>query len=74
MAGERIYGPGTDRAMVFQEFGLLPVAHGAGNRELGLELKDHEAGARRQIFQRLIVMVGLSGSKVRLLSADCPAA
>ena len=22
--GQRIFGPGTDRAMVFQEFGLLP--------------------------------------------------
>jgi NitT/TauT family transport system ATP-binding protein len=61
MAGKPISGPGTDRAMVFQEFGLLPWRTVQGNVELGLELKGMAAGARRQISQRLIVMVGLSG-------------
>ena len=61
MAGKQISGPGTDRAMVFQEFGLLPWRTVQSNVELGLELKGMAAGARRQISQRLIVMVGLSG-------------
>ena len=37
--GKRISGPGTDRAMVFQEFGLLPWRTAQNNIELGLELK-----------------------------------
>ena len=61
MAGKTISGPGTDRAMVFQEFGLLPWRTVQSNVELGLELKGTAAAARRQISQRLIVMVGLSG-------------
>src|SRR6266849_7232089 len=36
--GKRISGPGTDRAMVFQEFGLLPWRTVRSNVELGLEL------------------------------------
>jgi NitT/TauT family transport system ATP-binding protein len=61
LRGRRIDGPGTDRAMVFQEFGLLPwrtVAHNVG---LGLELKGVPAEKRRQISARFIDMVGLSG-------------
>jgi NitT/TauT family transport system ATP-binding protein len=47
MAGKTISGPGTDRAMVFQEFGLLPWRTVQGNVELGLELKGMAAAARR---------------------------
>src|SRR4029077_16647284 len=39
MHGRKISGPGTDRAMVFQEFGLLPWRTVQNNIELGLELK-----------------------------------
>jgi NitT/TauT family transport system ATP-binding protein len=59
--GKPIVGPGTDRAMVFQEFGLLPWRTVQNNIELGLELKGMPAPARRQISQRLIEMVGLAG-------------
>jgi NitT/TauT family transport system ATP-binding protein len=59
--GKPIAGPGTDRAMVFQEFGLLPWRTVQGNVELGLELKGMAAPARHEISQRLIVMVGLAG-------------
>src|SRR5262252_4220982 len=37
--GRPISGPGTDRAMVFQEFGLLPWRTAQDNIELALELK-----------------------------------
>ena len=45
-----ISGPGTDRAMVFQEFGLLPWRTVQHNVELGLELKRHAGrGAARDL-------------------------
>ena len=61
LRGERVTGPGTDRAMVFQEFGLLPWRTVRSNVELGLELKGAEAAERRAVSDRLIEMVGLSG-------------
>jgi len=61
MHGRPITGPGTDRAMVFQEFGLLPWRTVQSNIELGLELKGVPADTRRSISDRFIVMVGLAG-------------
>src|SRR5688572_29599591 len=61
LQGKPIAGPGTDRAMAFQEFGLLPWRTVQSNIELGLELKGMAADARREISQRLIDMVGLVG-------------
>ena len=56
-----ITGPGQERAMVFQEFGLLPWRTVQANVELGLELK-HIAPARRaQLAAELIKLVGLKG-------------
>jgi NitT/TauT family transport system ATP-binding protein len=59
--GKPIAGPGTDRAMVFQEFGLLPWRTVLGNIELGLELKGVAVDTRRGISRRFIEMVGLAG-------------
>jgi len=59
--GSRISGPGQDRAMVFQEFGLLPWRTVLGNVELGLELKGVESSIRRKRAQELIDMAGLAG-------------
>jgi NitT/TauT family transport system ATP-binding protein len=56
-----ISGPGTDRAMVFQEFGLLPWRTVQNNIELGLELKGVPAETRREIAARYIQLVGLAG-------------
>src|SRR5215469_387184 len=61
MGGRPIAGPGGDRAMVFQEFGLLPWRTVQANVELGLELKGMAADARRKVSQPLIEMIGLSG-------------
>src|ERR671925_2065558 len=44
--GNPIVGPGQERAMVFQEFGLLPWRTVAANIELGLEIKGIPAAER----------------------------
>jgi len=59
--GQPIVGPGTDRAMVFQEFGLLPWRTVRSNVELGLQLKGMAATARRDLAMHFIRMVGLLG-------------
>ena len=61
LSGKTITGPGTDRAMVFQEFGLLPWRTVLNNVELGLELKGVPAATRRSVSGKLIDMVGLTG-------------
>jgi NitT/TauT family transport system ATP-binding protein len=61
MHGRPITGPGSDRAMVFQEFGLLPWRTVAHNIELGLELKKVAKEKRRAVAERLIGLVGLAG-------------
>jgi NitT/TauT family transport system ATP-binding protein len=59
--GKKITGPGQERAMVFQEFGLLPWRTVAANVELGLELKGIPAALRRERAMELIRLVGLTG-------------
>ncbi len=59
--GKKIEGPGHDRAMVFQEFGLLPWRTVMNNIELGLELQGAPKQDRRRVCQKFIEMVGLSG-------------
>ena len=59
--GKRVTGPGQDRAMVFQEFGLLPWRTVLGNVELGLELRGVSQAERRTTCNKLIHMVGLTG-------------
>src|SRR5690349_9764344 len=61
MHGKKIVEPGSDRAMVFQEFGLLPWRTVQHNIELGLELKRTAASKRHHVAERLIALVGLVG-------------
>jgi NitT/TauT family transport system ATP-binding protein len=61
LRGKAIAGPGQDRAMVFQEFGLLPWRTVQNNIELGLELKGVAAEKRHQVSDHYIGMVGLAG-------------
>jgi NitT/TauT family transport system ATP-binding protein len=59
LGGRSVTKPGPDRAMVFQEFGLLPWRTVLSNIEFGMELNHHpdrEAKARA-----LIKLVGLEG-------------
>jgi NitT/TauT family transport system ATP-binding protein len=57
--GAPITGPGQERAMVFQEFGLLPWRTVTANVELGLELKGIAAAQRAARANELIKLVGL---------------
>jgi NitT/TauT family transport system ATP-binding protein len=59
--GRRVEGPAPDRAMVFQEFGLLPWRTVEANVELGLELRGLASEARRRQARELIQLVGLGG-------------
>src|ERR1700745_1748620 len=61
MHGKQVTGPGSERAMVFQEFGLLPWRTVQHNIELGRELKRAAAAKRRSVAERLVSLVGLGG-------------
>jgi len=59
--GAPITGPSQERAMVFQEFGLLPWRTVTANVELGLELKGVSHPQRAGRAKELIELVGLKG-------------
>jgi len=61
IGGKPIAGPASDRAMVFQEFGLLPWRTVQANVELGLELKGVPPAGRHTRATELIRLVGLRG-------------
>src|SRR5260370_34571390 len=50
--GRLVTAPGPDRALVFQDFALLPWRSVLANVELGLELKGVPAGGRDNIRRR----------------------
>jgi NitT/TauT family transport system ATP-binding protein len=56
-----VQGPGQDRSLVFQNYGLLPWRTVMGNVEFGLEMRGVAKGKRREICQRHIDRVGLKG-------------
>ena len=57
--GKPVIAPGPDRALVFQDFALLPWRTVLKNVELGLELRHIPAGERTAIARKYIAMVGL---------------
>ncbi|MDP6172720.1 MAG: ABC transporter ATP-binding protein [Rhodospirillales bacterium] len=59
--GKRVSGPGRDRAMVFQEFGLLPWRTVEDNVGLALELRGVGKKQRGGVSAKFIDMVGLNG-------------
>jgi NitT/TauT family transport system ATP-binding protein len=61
VAGQAVRGPGPDRAMVFQNFALLPWATVLRNVTFGLEMRRVPRRQREQRAHELIQMVGLSG-------------
>jgi len=62
--GKRVSGPGRDRAMVFQEFGLLPWRTVEDNIGLGPELQGASRKQRRERCRHFIDMVGLGGFEI----------
>src|SRR5262245_50356795 len=60
--GERVSGPGIDRAVVFQHASLLPWRTIAGNVRYGMEMQRRfDAAVMAERSDRFIKLVGLSG-------------
>jgi ABC-type nitrate/sulfonate/bicarbonate transport system ATPase subunit len=59
--GQSVTGPGTDRAMVFQNFALLPWADVVSNIGFGLELRGVGKADREQTARQWVRAVGLEG-------------
>jgi NitT/TauT family transport system ATP-binding protein len=59
--GKIVRGPGQDRSLVFQNYGLLPWRTVMGNVEFGLEMRGVPRAKRRVISQTHIDRVGLKG-------------
>jgi NitT/TauT family transport system ATP-binding protein len=59
IAGRAIERPGPDRAMVFQDYALLPWLTVAANVELGLKLQHLEKAERQYRVRTYLELVGL---------------
>ena len=57
--GELVKGPAADRAMVFQEFNLLPWRTARGNVEMPLEVQGVSKAERWRITEETLAQVGL---------------
>jgi NitT/TauT family transport system ATP-binding protein len=58
--GKRVVGPSADRAMVFQEFNLLPWRNARHNVEMPLEVLGYDTARRAEISAKALAQVGLA--------------
>ncbi len=65
IAGEQIEGPGPDKAMVFQDYALLPWLNARENVEIGLRMKGVASAERTQQAMHVLGLVGLSEAAER---------
>jgi len=61
LEGVEVEGPGVDRGMVFQEFGLFPWRNVTKNIEFGLEIKGWPKKRRDEAAKTYINLIGLKG-------------
>ncbi len=59
--GKHIEGPGLDRAVVFQQYALLPWRTARGNVEFGMESQKIGKAEREKIATNYLSLVGLAG-------------
>jgi NitT/TauT family transport system ATP-binding protein len=59
---EPVRGPGPDRGVIFQEYGVFPWLTVRGNIEFGLKLRANarHAASRAEIVQRYLALMGLT--------------
>jgi nitrate/nitrite transport system ATP-binding protein len=70
LEGRELDGPGTDRAIVFQHYSLLPWLTVAGNVRLAVEqvFPDEDAAARERRVDRVLELVGLARARTKFPS------